>query len=1126
MASEAAVRRLATDPDFQTVLDFLAESLGWPITEADAEDVAFDYTAEELGLASESRVKIRAIKQIRPLVDQQPWGVFYLDFDRQRLPVVVLRRILKALVRRERVGRSTSPTRAAWPTPDDLLFICGIGEEGDRRGVCFVHFQLRSERPPQLRALWWDDRETHLYFLREHLQKLQWPVTVSDPADWGAEWASAFKIVYGESIRTARQLSSELARLAKRTERAVLDLYHAERATGRLHELHQSFRLALVHDLDVPQFADMIAQTVAYGIFTARVTGQHVLGLEDLGAMLPSANPFLSELFRSFVAADAESHGRLEWDELEVHDLVELLNDADMGAILEDFGRQSRGGSEDPVIHFYESFLGEYDQKQKVQRGVFYTPLPVVSYMVEAVDAALVSLGLADGLADVTRWSWRGREWPKVLILDPAVGTGTFLVQVIDLIYRRMDARWREEGLSPSARVDRWQLYVEEDLLPRVAGFELMMAPYAIAHMKVGLKLKETGYHFRGGQRLQIFLTNTLEPPRDWGQLELGLDFLSREARAADLVKGQWPATVVVGNPPYSGHSENNQIRWIVEKVHDYRRDFPDLQRPAQAKWLQDDYVKFIRYGQYRIETTGHGILALITNHSYLDNPTFKGMRKALLDTFDYSGQDRGVSVMDLHGNLNKHERTPEGNPDQNIFDIQQGVAIGLFLRSEVRGPATDGDGTALRKSDLWGTREAKYSWLSTHRAAATDWRLIRATPPHWSYAEAGDVTLRREYEVGWPIPTIMGVMGPPAPGIVTTQDEFAISWTAAEARAKVEALLATHTEEEARQRWRLCSQSQWNYARAKRELATSEWREQVRPILYRPFDRRWTVYEPNVAVHRRDRVMRYLLGGGNRALVTVRQVAEGVFSHAFVADTIVESRITTSNKGIGFVFPLFLDEGPPRTGTPRRPNLAPEFVAASLEGLGLGLSTEESGDLRRDAGPADLFNYIYAVLHSTTYRQRYAPFLKMDFPRVPVTLDLALFRDLSRIGGQLVEIHLEPSSSELAEPARRSSGQGRSSVVIDGPLSGAKRGYPRFEDGLIYVDPTCAISGVSHPAYELRINGYKVAEKWLQLRARRGLVEEDLAVYVDVLGALEATVNLVGEIDALIVSRGGWPLR
>ena len=499
------IKNLRSLTSFDALVDYLRDELDWPIEAEDAEEVAFDYTAAELGIDPNHAVKIQSIKQVRPLVDGQPWGVFYLEFESKRLPVVVLRRILKALVPSY---RRQNPNQQTWQA-SDLLFISAQGE-AEKRSVSFAHFREDSGGKPELRTFSWDSRESHLYYIRNlNLEALRWPSddVESAPDLWRDQWRKAFKVSHGYVPKTAQALAETMAKLAADIRDTVMDVHEVEQTGGALDQLYLSFRMTLINDLSKADFADMYAQTVAYGLFSARATQQEGFAIEDVAAMIPNTNPFLRELMEQLTHQEA-----IDLNELGVEQLVDLLRKVNMEEILRSFGVQRRG--EDPVIHFYETFLGAYDAEKKAQRGVFYTPDAVVSFIVRSVDHILkTEFDCPDGLADTGTMQWKGQAVPKVQILDPATGTGTFLQYVIQVIW---DTFYKKnKGLSNEKRMEKWNRYVSEHLLPRLHGFELMMAPYTIAHMKLGLKLKETGYEFGSDERLRVYLTNALQPAHE-----------------------------------------------------------------------------------------------------------------------------------------------------------------------------------------------------------------------------------------------------------------------------------------------------------------------------------------------------------------------------------------------------------------------------------------------------------------------------------------------------------------------------------------------------------------------------------------------------------------------------------
>ena len=686
-------RSLASIRRFDQLIAFLRDEMHWPILSSNFEELTFDYTADELGIDGVNTAKIQEIKRLRPLVAGQPWSIFFVKFEPKRLPVVALRSILGRVTLKRRASASDAD-RPAWAM-EDLMFISNYGE-GDSRQISFAHFTTPDDRNkvPTLKVLGWDSRDTalHLQHVGQELtDHLAWPEDETDTEGWSARWRSAFTIGHREVINTAQQLAVHLAALARNTRERVSTLLEIEAEDGRVTQLMKSFQQTLLQDLDRDEFSDMVAQSIAYGLLSARIADPHGEGTELADYM--QTNALLRELMSNLLT---DEHTELDFDEMGINEVVELLDRANMEAVLQDFG--DRNPSEDPVIHFYESFLSEYDSSIKVERGVFYTPQPVVSYIVRSVDALLrKEFQLENGLADTSSWADMAERMavgiPEgvsadqdfVQILDPATGTGTFLVEVIDLIYTTLASGWQSQGFSREQINSLWNDYVPRHLLPRLHGYELLMAPYAIAHLKISLKLFETGYRFGKDVRAHVYLTNALEPARD-DPMQLEWDIfpaLAYEAQAVNAVKAMKRFTVVIGNPPYSGHSANKG-KWIRDMIDDYKEGFAELKKRGQAKWLSDDYVKFIRFGQWERNRSGACVMGLITNHSFLDNPTFCGMRLQLMRSFD------AIYVVDLHGNVKKKEKTPEGGKDENVFEIQQGVAISLAVGHGVNeGPAS-----------------------------------------------------------------------------------------------------------------------------------------------------------------------------------------------------------------------------------------------------------------------------------------------------------------------------------------------------------------------------------------------------------------------------------------------------
>ncbi len=1127
MSKQVEIEQLRSIKTLPQLIRYLRDELDWPIDQDAAEDVAtFEYSLEEIGLSKDYADIIKEVKQIRPLDSKQPWGIFWVNFDKQRLPVAILRRILGNLAIKKRTKGSKSQ-QAAWHA-HDLMFISAYGEASDR-AVTFAHFSQNPENPsdlPALKVLGWDDDDTspHLSDVHNTLkEKLRWPTNSENSDAWRKQWASAFVLGHREVITTTEDMVEELARLAtaicKRTKTAI----KKESEKGPLRRLHSAFKASLIHDLDEDGFADVIAQTISYGLLTARFSSPEGITVQNLVDMVPPTNPFLRELLGTFLHL-AGRRSIFDFDELGIQDVVELLNNANTEAVKNDFGNRTRG--EDPVIHFYEHFLSAYNMGLKVQRGVFYTPQPVVSFIVRSVHELLqTEFGLEDGLASTVTWSEMEScntelKCPKgvepnsafVQILDPATGTATFLIEVIDVIYKTMMAKWQKQGMSQKSKLAAWNEYVPKYLLTRLHGYELMMAPYAIAHMKIGLKLDETGYRFGSAERARVYLTNSLEPPQDFSdRLAFDIPALAHEAREVNTIKKHQRFTVIIGNPPYSGEGRNTG-EWIRGLISTYMYvDGAHLREKGKKNWLQDDYVKFIRYSQYEMDKSAIGILGFINNHGLLDNPTFRGMRESLMRSFT------NIHILDLHGNTRKKERSPDGSVDENVFDIQQGVAIELF-RHLPRGL----DKPSVGHANLWGCRGdasktrpiGKYGWLAQNSFSTTNWTELSPSSPLYLLIPQ-DTELRYEYETYYKLTEMMPLYGA---GIITARDHFIIDFHDGPLRQRLEQFRDLHyTDEWIRKNLEIEDNSMWSMAEARREFKNKS----IVPslflnILYRPFDRRRIYFETNVVFNMRIQIMRHMIEGKNLGLCTNRQV-NGEFHHVGVTRNIIsDCTLSLATRERTNLFPVWifpdkhsadlLHEAVPR------PNLSLDF----LKILSHKLQLRQVGNyaLPQSLEPEDIFHYTYAVLHSPFYRRRYAEFLKSDFPRLPLASSLDLFNALSKLGAELTDLHLL-ESLKLDKNITR--------IVGDTKTEIEKVAY---SNQTVWIDKaeTVGFKGVPEIVWDFHIGGYQVCEKWLKDRKGRKLTKDDIEHYQKIVVALNETIRIMAEIDKVIDRHGGWP--
>jgi hypothetical protein len=1142
--------------DFDSLRDFLEDELDWNLSGYSFEDLTFSYQAEELGLKPEEAAGVRAIHQLRPLSGRQPWGIFFVEFESKRLPVVVMRRILSALVLRKRASANQSE-RAAFAS-DDLLFITRFGTAAEPE-IAFAHFHQENARTlPVLRVLGWDGQDTPLKLERvAHIlrERLAWPEDDSDHAAWRDQWAGAFRHRIGHVIKTSDLLATELAALARRVRDAATAIMARETNKGPLTRLFLAFKEALLHDLTPETFADTYAQTISYGLFTAAISrtvpgegkqGTYLSAIH-VADLVPVTSPFLKEMLATFLEVGGKKGG-LDFDELGIQSIVDLFTgeETDMDAILSDFGNKTRG--EDPVIHFYEHFLTAYNKALKIQRGVFYTPQPVVSYIVRSVHELLqTEFGLEHGLADTTTWGEMLKKFPElklppltdepgcketispdeffVQILDPATGTATFPVEIIDLIYNYLKALWEKRGPAAMPSIpnsksniqnwnDYWNEYVPKALLPRLHAFELMMAPYAIAHMKIGLKLAETGYRFGSEERARIYLTNALEETDDKQAKLIGFDALAHEAAAVNEIKRHKRFTVVIGNPPYSLVSANMepQHRALVERFK-----FIDGERIRERgalqleKILNDDYVKFIAKSADYLSATGVGLLGLITNHAYFDNPTMRGLRHSVIATFTHA------LVYDLGGSAKKLS----DDVDENVFDIQQGVAIGVFVKD------CKSEAEKRLHARLLGTREEKYRTLGSASAATTQWNPLSPTPPFYLFVPT-DYALRSEYEEFVPLSETFVLK---SIGLFTSKDSLVLDWTVDAVEEKVRAFQASKLSNAD-----ICAQvgitakAAWNVTKSRERLAgISNLRKHIVRFLHRPFDAKYLFYERSLVWSMALPVNRNLTAKGNLALTVSRQLAAPPWNHVFCSNTIVElCYITNKTKEGNHVFPLYVlpDEEAEQRSLAGHDSRHLNFHAAFIRKLfsAIGFSPTRSDSLPAGLTPEDIFHYAYAVFHSPGYRTRYAEFLKIDFPRLPLTSSLDLFRALARLGGELTALHLL-ESPKLDTPITEFSGGAREI---------AKVGWTPDHGGTVWIDAggkkaattpgTTGFRGVPEAVWNFHIGGYQVCEKWLKDRKGHTLTDDDIAHYHKIVVALSETIRLMAEIDEVINQHGGWP--
>ena len=897
-----------------------------------------------------------------------------------------------------------------------------------------------------------------------------------------------------QSIKSPTRLAEMMAGKARLMADIIEKSLNEDDENGNLSNLKRqmlSFQKMLISDIDNKSFSDLYSQTIAYGMFAARYHDPTLQNFsrEEAVKLIPKSNPFLRKLFKDI--ADEDLDTRLVWI---IDELVNVFLASDVASIMKNFGKSTK--QEDPVVHFYETFLGAYNPALRKARGVWYTPQPVVNFIVRAVDDILkTEFDLPEGLADSSKKkikvNYQGKqiekEVHKVQILDPATGTGTFLAETIKHIHKKYEGM---QGI--------WSKYVEDDLIPRVNGFELLMASYAMAHLKLDMLLTETGYVPTKDQRLRVFLTNSLEEPHPdsgtlWGNL------LSDEADQANEVKRDTPVMCIIGNPPYSGESANKG-EWIMKLMEDYKKEPGGVQKLQERnpKWINDDYVKFLRYGQHYIEKNGQGVLAFINPHGFLDNPTFRGMRWNLLKTYDK------IYTIDLHGNSKKKETAPDGSADVNVFDIMQGVSINLFVKTGKKKPNELGK---VFHYDLFGKREYKYNFLNENRLKTIDYKELPVNLPNCLFVNK-DFEAEKEYSKGFSLVDFFIVNNV---GIVSARDNFTMHQSIENAKSTIDEFLITD-DEVARNKFNLGKDVRdWQVNFAKKDLLNNyPEKGTFEKVSYRPFDDRWTFYtgkSKGFHCYPRAEIMKHFIRGNNTGLILekIMMNKDKAYTDCFVTNSIYDAHLIGS---ASYSFPIYLyqDNNGQQTIeqiSERTPNLNSDFVKEISEKIGLTFTCEKETD-KDTFAPIDILDYIYAVLHSPTYREKYKEFLKIDFPRVPYPKDKDTFWKLVKLGGEIRQIHL--LESPVVEKFISKYPETGTNVV----------GKIKYENGNVFINDNQYFQNVPEVAWNFYIGGYQPAQKWLKDRKDRELQIDDIRHYMKIIVALTETDRLMKEIDKI----------
>ncbi len=874
------------------------------------------------------------------------------------------------------------------------------------------------------------------------------------------------KFFFSELIKisNSKKLASGLAIRGRTLKEFIIEIFRQDNDdnfTIRLKGLHNTFKTSLVEDLEVEEFSDAFTQTVLYGYFLAHLQTHRDINIEDGAKLIPHSFEVIKEFFNIINYDDMPLH--VHWIFKEI---VNLINNTDIPRIKRDLSFET---SKDPYLYFYEDFLGEFDAKKRKSRGVYYTPEEVVSFIIRSINKILIKkFNKQDGFID-----------SSVTVLDFAIGTGTFLVMIFNLIFDKID---KNDG--------RFTKIIQDHILKNFYGFEYLVAPYAVCHLKLSQLLKDKGYDLKKDERFNVYLADTLDDAEP--QIDHHMPVISREGEKALKIKKEKDILVITGNPPYNIKSRNKKD-WIRDLMVSYK---PKNEKNIQP--LHDDYIKFIRYAHWKIEQNGKGVFGFISNNSFINGLIHRKMRNELLKSFDE------IYILNLHGNSRIEETAPDGGIDQNVFDIMQGVSINIFVKNE-----TENEKCKVYYFDQFGKRKQKYEFLLANDINSVEWKPIdynkfndEFNKTRWAekrfednlsfFTQMNDVALIKDYGNFWGITEIFKQY---SSGIKTHRDHFVVGFSNKELIAKFEQFKINNNEF-IMEKLKLKNTRDWNIEEAKEKTKNIEISDSLELYNYKPMDIRCINYNLDLIERGTNRynIMQHFLKGDNVGFVLMRSIIPDTsFSQVMVSDKILDLNYYGYQT---YLLPLYIynetdtdDLFKGDTHLNKQANFTNEFTKF----INAKYSFKPS--------PEEILGYIYAVLHSQTYREKYLELLKIDFPRVPFTNDEEKFKKLAELGNELIEHHL----LKKTYPDNRIQLKGKSDHVIVETIN--------YLEEKIHINPNLYFFPVKPEVWDFYIGGYKVLEKWLKSRKGRELSYQEIEHFIKVCNVIEKTIGLMVEI-------------
>lgn len=887
-----------------------------------------------------------------------------------------------------------------------------------------------------------------------------------------------------EIIKNSKDLAKIMAWKARLLNETILKIMHTEHwEESNLRDQYKAFKDALVHDITIESFSDMYSQTIVYGLFVARL---HDKTLEDFSRaeaekLIPKSNPFLKDLFH-YVAYELEENV-----ERIIDDLVEIYAHSDLWKILEDFWKTT--WRNDPVVHFYEDFLWWYNPKTKKSRWVYYTPEPVVNFIIRWIDYLLkTEFGIRDWIASTEEIEVDRKLQKKIVkkkehrvqILDIATWTWTFLNEIIKHIYNN-------SNYSVPAM---WPKYVDEHLIPRLFGFELLMAPYTMTHLKLWLTLKDTWYNEELKQRLNVYLTNSLEEPDENSQT-LFVQSFAREAEKANEIKRDAPIMVITWNPPYSNSSTNKWKR-ILKEIEDYKKGLNEKKIN-----LDDDYIKFIKLAQHFIDRNNKWVIWMITNNSYIDGVTHRQMRNSLLKSFDK------IYIYDLHWSSRKKEVCPDGSKDENVFDIMQWVSIIFAVKTSNKKSE---EAQVFHYDSRW-KRNVKYNKLRESGIWNIEWTELNPDKEYHFFVSK-DSNKQKKYNK---LIAVNELFENYNSGIKTDRDSLFYDFSEELLGGRIEKLLSWNFDKDFKEKYRIIDSS--SYKITKCILNKVYLSNKIKTVQYRPFDLRKIYYDEKLVSRPWFATMKHMLEN-NISLIASRVNRQLSTWYIFAWKYIIDGHILDSAWDSTYLFPLYLyeDEKSLELWQKYRPNFNTELLAQIENQLWMKCNQKaklEESNLSwkwTEFTPTDLFDYIYAVLHSPKYRETYKEFLKINFPRVPFNVDRSTFWYLVEKWRELRLFHLlqHPKLSEKSDIAVYS--WEWEDIIA----------FTDYSNNRVYINGDKYFDNVPKEAWEFYIWWYQPAQRRFKDRKWREMTFDDITHYQKMIISLNETIRLMKLIDMI----------